>query len=72
VIPKLGDWLKKGELIAEIKTIFGKTVKQYFCPEDGIVIGKSINPINQSGSRILHLGIRPQKIPCITEEETGE
>lgn len=70
VIPKLGDWLKKGELIAEIKTIFGKTVKQYFCPEDGIVIGKSINPINQSGSRILHLGIKPQTIPCITEEET--
>ena len=26
-------------------------------PVDGIVIGKSVNPINQTGGRILHLGI---------------
>jgi predicted deacylase len=69
VTPQLGQYLKKGDKIAAVKTIFGKTVKEYFCPEDGVVIGKSVNPINQSGSRILHLGINPKKIPCITEEE---
>ncbi len=68
VIPSLGEYLKKGDKIAEVRTIFGKVVKTYLCPEDGIVIGKSINPINQSGSRILHLGINPKTIPCITEE----
>lgn len=61
--------LNKGDKIAIVKTIFGKTIKEYFCPENGIVIGKSVNPVNQSGSRILHLGINPQTIACITEEE---
>lgn len=69
VTPQLGQHLKKGDKIAAVKTIFGKTVKEYFCPEDGVVIGKSVNPVNQSGSRILHLGINTKKIPCITEEE---
>lgn len=69
VTPQLGQFLKKGDKIASVKTIFGKTVKEYFCPEDGVVIGKSVNPINQSGSRILHLGIKPKRIACITKEE---
>lgn len=68
VIPKLGQFLNKGDKIAVIKTIFGKTVKEYFCPENGVVIGKSVNPVNQSGSRILHLGINTKTISCITEE----
>lgn len=68
VTPKLGQHLKKGDKIASVKTIFGKTIKEYFCPENGVVIGKSVNPVNQSGSRILHLGINPQTIPCIVEE----
>jgi uncharacterized protein len=69
ILPKRGTFLKKGDKIAEVKTVFGKVVKEYFCPEDGIVIGKSINPLNQTGSRIIHLGINPQKINCITEDE---
>jgi len=69
VIPKLGENILKGYKIAEVKTIFGEIIREYFCPEDGIVIGKSINPVNQSGSRILHLGTNPKTIACITEEE---
>lgn len=65
VFPKVKAYVQKGELIAEVRTIFGKRMRQYFAPEDGIVIGKSINPVNQTGSRILHLGINPQQIPCI-------
>ena len=71
IFPKLGQRVYKGEKIAEVKTVFGKHVKDFLCPEDGIVIGKSVNPINQSGSRILHLGIHPREIPCITEDETN-
>ena len=65
VYPQVQERVKKGSLIAEVRTIFGKSIRQYFAPEDGIVIGKSVNPVNQTGSRILHLGLAPQQIPCI-------
>lgn len=53
----LMDQLKKGQLIASIRDVFGHLREEYFAPEDGIVIGKSVSPVNQSGGRILHLGI---------------
>ncbi len=49
--------VKKGDLIASLRDIFGNKIKEYFAPEDGIVIGKSVSPVNQTGGRILHLGI---------------
>lgn len=57
VYPKLATRIKKGDLIATQLDIFGEVVKQYHAPEDGIVIGKSVNPVSQSGARILHLGV---------------
>jgi predicted deacylase len=53
----LTDRVKKGERIASLKDVFGNTTREYFAPEDGVVIGKSVSPVNQSGGRILHLGI---------------
>jgi predicted deacylase len=55
---QLTQEVKQGELIASIRDVFGNLQKEYFAPEDGIVIGKSVSPVNQSGGRILHLGIR--------------
>lgn len=49
--------VKKGELIASIRDVFGNLMKDYHAPEDGIVIGKSVGPVNQTGGRVLHLGI---------------
>ncbi|MFK7946726.1 MAG: succinylglutamate desuccinylase/aspartoacylase family protein [Saprospiraceae bacterium] len=49
--------LKKGELIATLRDVFGNVIEEYHAPEDGIVIGKSVSPVNQTGGRILHLGI---------------
>ncbi len=72
VLPKLGQQVQKGEKIAEVLTIFGKVVKTYEAPEDGIVIGKSVNPINQSGSRIIHLGVNFEKIPSRIDPEDLE
>jgi len=43
--------------MALLRDIFGNRIKDYLAPEKGIVIGKSINPVNQTGGRILHLGI---------------
>lgn len=57
VIPSILDEIKKGQKIAVVKNIFGDVAKEYFTPKDGIVIGKSVHPINQTGGRILHLGI---------------
>lgn len=53
----LMEQVKKGQLLASIRDIFGSLRTEYFAPEDGIVIGKSVSPVNQSGGRILHLGI---------------
>ncbi|MDA9774390.1 succinylglutamate desuccinylase/aspartoacylase family protein [Saprospiraceae bacterium] len=54
---ELRQLVKKGEKIAELRNVFGIKIKEYYAPEDGIVIGKSISPVNQTGGRILHLGI---------------
>lgn len=53
----LNEKVNKGQLIGVLKTPFGDEIKQYFAPEDGIIIGKSTNPVNMSGGRIIHLGI---------------
>jgi predicted deacylase len=63
VVPALGKIVEEGTEIAHVRTIFGRKVRTVLAPERGIVIGKSINPINQTGSRILHLGINPREIP---------
>lgn len=72
VLPKLGQQIQKGQKIAEVQTIFGKVVKTYEAPRDGIIIGKSVNPINQSGSRIVHLGIDFEQIPSRIDPQVLE
>ncbi len=57
VHPKVTDLVKKDEVIATMRNMFGDLVKEYLAPEDGVVIGKSVSPINHTGGRILHLGI---------------
>lgn len=57
VLPQLTAMVKKDDQIGVLRNIFGDPVNHYHAPEDGIVIGKSVNPVNQSGGRILHLGI---------------
>ena len=55
--PQVTNLVKKGEVIATMRNIFGDVVKEYHAREDGVVIGKSVSPVNQTGGRILHLGI---------------
>ena len=49
--------IEKGDVIGILRNPFGDILKTYTSPENGIVIGKSTNPINMSGGRIIHLGI---------------
>lgn len=57
VHPDVTQLVEKGDVIASIHNIFGDLIKEYVAPEDGIVIGKSVSPVNQTGGRILHLGV---------------
>jgi predicted deacylase len=53
----LRDIVEEGDHIATLRDVFGNRIKKYYAPERGIVVGKSVNPVNQSGGRIIHLGI---------------
>ncbi|MEZ4773009.1 MAG: succinylglutamate desuccinylase/aspartoacylase family protein [Bacteroidia bacterium] len=57
VFPSVTQIVEKDQRIAIVRNVFGDVMSEYFAPERGIVIGKSVNPVNQTGSRILHLGI---------------
>lgn len=57
VLVDINEKVKKGQLIGYLKDPFGEEIEQYTAPEDGIIIGKSTNPVNMSGGRIVHLGI---------------
>ncbi|KAF9189681.1 hypothetical protein BGZ50_000629 [Haplosporangium sp. Z 11] len=63
VLPDVNTWVRKGEVIATLHNIFGDEEHRYFAPEDGIVVGKSVDPVCQSGCRILHLGIVSDRFP---------
>lgn len=57
VYSELTQSVKKGDLIASVRNVFGTLIKEYFAPEAGVIIGKSVSPVNQTGGRIVHLGI---------------
>jgi len=56
VLPRPTDHVRQGERVAVLRNAFGDVIREYYAPDDGIVIGKSVNPVGQTGARILHLG----------------
>jgi predicted deacylase/environmental stress-induced protein Ves len=57
VYPGVNTLIKKGDVVARMRNIFGNFVEEYFAEEDSIVIGRSSNPVASTGDRILHLGV---------------
>eukprot|EP00474_Spongospora_subterranea_P009972 CRZ10430.1 hypothetical protein [Spongospora subterranea] len=57
VSPSCAEIVRKGQFLASVVDIFGFVITKYVAPEDGVVIGKSTNPANVQGDRIVHLGI---------------
>ena len=57
VLVDITDGVARGQLIARLTNVFGDVTRSYVAPEDGVVIGKSVDPVARSGDRILHLGI---------------
>lgn len=56
VHPVVTDHVSMGDVIAELVDPFGAPIRTYLAPFDGIVIGRAIDPVARTGSRILHLG----------------
>jgi predicted deacylase len=57
VFPQLRHRVRAGERIARVSSIFGDVVREYQAPEDGVVVGKNVSPVNRTGARLLHLGV---------------
>ncbi|KAI8083211.1 uncharacterized protein B0P05DRAFT_467894 [Gilbertella persicaria] len=57
VYPNVNALIRKGDVIARIKNMFGNVVEEYFAPCTGVVIGHSSNPVAMAGDRIVHMGI---------------
>ncbi|CAM0137068.1 hypothetical protein VKS41_008227 [Umbelopsis sp. WA50703] len=68
VYPGVNTTIKKGDLIARIKNIFGNVVDEYFAPCAGITIGRSSNPVAMAGDRIIHLGVIKKKGEMLPKE----
>ena len=58
--PPVAAWVKRGEVVAEITSVWGDVVDRVVAPSDGIIVGKSTNPVCNTGDRILHLGVVDQ------------
>ncbi len=56
VLPELAEKVKKGQKIATISNIFGEVIEEIQSPDDAIVVAKSVNPVCEVGSRVIHLG----------------
>ncbi len=56
VLPGVTDFVRAGEVVGTLSNIFGDAIATYSAQSDGVVIGKSVNPVGRSGARILHLG----------------
>jgi predicted deacylase len=56
VFPQLLEVVKAGQRVATVSNAFGDPIREYRAPFDGIVVGKSTNPIGHTGARIVHLG----------------
>lgn len=56
VFPGVTDRVRAGDVVARITNLFGDTIAEFRVPRGGVVVGKSTNPVCESGSRILHVG----------------
>ena len=56
VYPDRCDPVTKGHPIARLTDVYGELIKEYLAADDGVIIGKSVNPAGAAGARIAHIG----------------
>lgn len=57
VFPRVCDRVRKGDPIARLTSIYGDVVREYDAPVDGVIVGKSVDPVAETGARIAHIGV---------------
>ncbi|MBX3275920.1 MAG: succinylglutamate desuccinylase/aspartoacylase family protein [Sandaracinaceae bacterium] len=72
VTPQLTDRVRRGDRIARQRDVFGDVVREYHAPFDGVIIGRSTNPVGQTGARIVHLGRLTESLPPPAVEAWAE
>ncbi|KAJ2595165.1 hypothetical protein GGF39_003935 [Coemansia sp. RSA 1721] len=68
VYPELATWVRAGDLIATVKNVFGDVEEEYYAPQDGVIVGKHVDPVCQTGNRILHLGVADGELQAIVDD----
>ncbi|MGM0578475.1 MAG: succinylglutamate desuccinylase/aspartoacylase family protein [Myxococcota bacterium] len=58
VFPPVTEDVEEGRVIARLTNVFGDVTREYRAPYTGVIIGKSTNPVAQTGARIVHLGVK--------------
>jgi hypothetical protein len=55
VYKKVAERVGRGELIAEICSVFGEVMQQIFSPtdQDTVIVGLEANPVAKTGNRIV-------------------
>ena len=53
---QVNGFLRKGQLIGSIVDIFGVPIAEYAAPNDCVIVGRNIDPVVQSGDRLVHVG----------------
>ena len=74
VFPDVVEEVAEGQVIANVRNIFGDVIHEYKAQHDGIIIGKSTNPSAQTGARIAHVGQvgEPDDVKYYTREITDQ
>ncbi|TNE86611.1 MAG: succinylglutamate desuccinylase/aspartoacylase family protein [Deltaproteobacteria bacterium] len=57
ILPRVTQHVSAGEDVAVLRDVFGDETRRYVAPEDGVIIGHSVDPVADTGARILHLGV---------------
>jgi hypothetical protein len=52
---KLGDFVKKGEILGEISNPFGEHKTNIKAHEEGVIVGMSILPLANKGDALFHI-----------------
>ncbi|KAJ1721389.1 hypothetical protein LPJ53_004081 [Coemansia erecta] len=68
VHPDLATWVRAGDLIATVRNVFGDIEEEYYAPQDGVIVGKHIDPVCQTGNRILHLGVVDGELQAVVDD----
>ena len=56
VLPELTDRVEQHQPIAHLRDVFGTDLRTMLAPSSGVVVGKAVDPIAQTGARVVHLG----------------